>query len=494
MKLRGFLSLLGVVALVAVIYSPSSLGVSTGGDGGTGPADTSPSGTSVFLAHLKQTGYHVIIANDTTATLNSLRGQSFAYLLIGADKALSSQQVSNLTSGYQAGRISLLISEGNTTNSALLGRLGASVSGASIIDPASAFKDQRVFTLAPDFSLFAPSAPVPVGVIDIASPIRFAGPSGGLNALRNVGLTSPASFDTANPTTGPRTVIATGMQGNAHLLLISDSAPFTNDVINYTGGAVNEKAFVDEMVAWVAPTKSTTLVFDAAHYAGAQTPKFQVGIPIGPLVAYALEQQLAGMNTYYSSFPSQVSGFLHGYGVNVSDSLAGAVVGVIILLSVYGAVTRWFAPEKKGKDDQPLPNVERAIVAESRARLDFLQMSRTRSFYAATMGQLYEVLDAIVANEFGKDLTSLREPELAARIGAEGAHRAVLLIARLTALHNYASGKKRFLFPPVLRWRALTRRMTSESEWLLNQLGITIAGGEPTKQKVEYVIREQRAG
>jgi hypothetical protein len=484
MKTRAFLSLLGVIALVAVIYSPSSLGVSAGGDGGTGPSDTSASGTSMFVASLRQEGYHVIIANDTSATLNSLRGQSFAYLLIGADTVLSSQQVTNITSGYQAGKVSLLIAEGNKTNLALIEKLGATVSGAAILDPTSTFKDQRVFTVTPSLS------PEATGVIDIASPIRFIKvPS--LNPLRSVAETSAYSVDAANTTLGPRTVIATGAQGSAHLLLISDSAGFTNGFFNYTSGQVDEKSFVDTMVTWVAPSKATTVVFDASHYAAPASPRLQMGVPIGPLVALVLEQQLSSLNSYYSSFPSQVSGFLQGFGINVSDSFAVAIFAVILLLSVYAAVTRWFAPEKKGKDDQPVPSVERTIVAESRARLDFLQSSRTKSFYAATMGQLYEVLGSIIAEEFGKDVSSVTEAQLSARIGPEGARRAMDLLVRLSTLYAYAIGKKRFLFPPVLRWRALASRMTRESEWLLNQLGITMAGEEPSKQKVEYVMRER---
>ena len=45
-------------------------------------------------------------------------------------------------------------------------------------------------------------------------------------------------------------------------------------------------------------------------------------------------------------------------------------------------------------------------------------------------------------------------------------------------LHDYAAGKRRLLLPPVLRWRALTGRMTRDAEAFLNRLGMTIAGEE----------------
>jgi hypothetical protein len=58
MKLLQFVEIMGMVALVAVIYSPSTIGLSAspGGDGGTGHTDTSSSGTSMFLSYLHQAG------------------------------------------------------------------------------------------------------------------------------------------------------------------------------------------------------------------------------------------------------------------------------------------------------------------------------------------------------------------------------------------------------------------------------------------------------
>jgi hypothetical protein len=244
------------------------------------------------------------------------------------------------------------------------------------------------------------------------------------------------------------------------------------------------------MLSWVAPAKNATILFDNAHYSAPASPKFQAGLPIGPLVVFAMEQNLAGLNSYYSSFPSTVSSYLGGMGIHVSDGLARALVGVLLLLTTYGAVTRWFAHEKKGRDDATPPNVERTIVAESRARLDFLQTSRSKGGYVATLAQLYEVLDSVAAREFGKGIDALEESELAAKVGAEEANRARRLFLTLSKLHAYAAGEKRFLLPPVLRWRALTTRLTRDAEAFLNRLGMTIAGEEAgEKEKVEVLMR-----
>ena len=137
-------------------------------------------------------------------------------------------------------------------------------------------------------------------------------------------------------------------------------------------------------------------------------------------------------------------------------------------------MTRWFAPEKKGKDDQPQPRVERTIVAESQPRVDFLQTSRSKGGYVAALAQLYELLDSMVLTEFGSGISGVTEGALVARMGAEQAAKAKGLFLTLSKFHDYASGEKRFLFPPVLRWRALTARATRDAEDFLNTMGVTI--------------------
>jgi|GEM_PF-4085215 len=492
MKLRQFVEILGVVALVAVIYSPSTIGLSASpaGDGGTGPTDTSSSGTSMFLSYLQQSGYHVKVANTTQEADASLGGQQkLVYVLIGADTNLTNSEVQRFKSGYDAGRFSALVAEGNTTNEGLLATFGAQTTGHPIVDPTSTFQDKRVFAV--DLSLRAPGAfsqTNATGVIDIASPLLLSS-----SPLSPVATTSPTSNDMSNATLGPRTVVAAGASpSGSRVVVLTDSAPFTNFLFNYTQGAVDEKAFVAAMLGYVDPGKSTPVLLDASHYSGAKAPKFQAGLPVGPLVAYIIEQQLSGLNSYYASYPSQVSGFLGGYGIHVSPGLAGALVGLVILLSVYGAVTRWFAPEKKGKDDQPQPSVERTIVAESRARMDFLQTSRSKGGYVATLAQLYDVLDSIVVGEFGAGIATVEERVLAGKVGADEAMKAKRLFLSLAKFHDYASGERRFLFPPVLRWRALTAKTTRDAEAFLNRLGITIAGEDQgSGQRVERLMRER---
>jgi len=477
-----------VVALVAVIYSPSTIGFSAspGGDGGTAPTDTSASGTSMFRTYLHQAGYNVTVANETSQVETRLLAhQRLVYLLVGPDTALNNVEVGAFKAGYDSGLFSALIAEGNTTNTDLLATFGAAVTGAVIVDPTTTFQDRQVFMV--DLTLGTTSA---LGVDDVASPLRLT-PS---SPLRATAVTSPYSYDTKNGTIGPRTVVAAGaLSSGSRAVLIGDSAPFTNFLFNHTqSGGVDEKAYVAAMLTYVDPGKVTPILIDASEYVSPKPPAFQAGLPVGPLVVYGMEQSLSGVNSFYAGFPSQVSGFLGGLGIHVSDGLASALVALIILISVYGSVTRWFAPEKKGRDDLPQPSVERTIVAESRARADFLQTSHSKGGYVATLAQLYEVLDSIVFSEFGTGIFSVGEGALAAKIGADEARRAKKLFLSLSSFHDYALGERRFLFPPVLRWRALTARMTRDAEAFLNRLGITIAGEEEQSgQRMEQLMREK---
>lgn len=486
MKLRRFVSILGVVALLAVIYSPStiSFSASPAGDGGTAPADTSASGTSLFLAYLRQSGYQVTVANSSqevaTAfqTASSGRG-NLVYVLIGADTALTAQETQSLDFQlFNTGRVSALIAEGNTTNDALLTTLGAKATGHPIVDPTSPFQDKEVFPV--HLSL---GSSTPTGVIDIASPLLLTGST----FLNPVATSSQSSYDTANSTVGSRTVVAAGTSSaGSRVVVLTDSAPFTNYLFNGTQG-VDEKPFVAAMLQYVDPGKAAPILLDAAHYNPAR-PTFQAGLPIGPIVAYALEQDFSSLNSYYASFPSDVSGFLGGFGVPVSPGVADALVALLILLSVYAALTRWFANDKKGRDDRPVPSVERTVVAESAARASFLQTSRSKEGYLAALSQLYEVLDPIVYAEFGTGLSSVSETALAAKLGGDEARRARRLFLTLSKFHDYAGGS-RFLFPPVVRWRSLASRTTGEAEAFLNGLGLTIAGEEEAGRLVSERAR-----
>ena len=479
--MRTFLSLLGVVALVAVLYSPATIGGSIPiSMGSTSATDTLQQGTSQFLAALQSSGYHVILANDTLSAISSVHGEKAAYFLIGADTPLSSAETQAIDSSYNNGSLSLLIAEGNRTNEEMIsGLFNANVTGNAIFDPTSSFADNRVFTVTLDIGQNAS------GVIDIASPIVLHS-----SGLTPVATTSILSYDTANSTLGSRTVVAAGTNGaGSWALLITDSAPFTNFLMNYTSAGVNEQNFVLSMVNWVTQSnKNTVIILDNSHYTTPSTPPIHFGVPVSPIIVSILESSLASSNQYYTSLPSQMQSLLQSHNIPVTLPLAILIAAVVILISIYGALTRWFATEKKQNDILPIPKVEQTIAAESRARTDFLQTARKKSFYVATLTQLYEVLDTIVTRELGAPIASVSQDKLVSVLGEKGAKDAIRLFARLSQIYAYSTGKKRFLFPPVLRWKALLSNITHDSEKFLNRLNITIMGNEE-KNQIEYAFR-----
>ncbi len=484
MKFRSFIVVLAFVALIAIIYSPSTIGVVPSGSlGTTSPTDASENGASLFLAFLQKSGYHVVLVNNTQGEQNLLSSGRAVLLLLGADTPLSQTEIQAIGTRYGSGHLSLLIAEGNRTNGAFLTNLyGASVSGAPIYDSTSTFKDQRVFTVTLNLGTTSSA-----GIIDIASPITL-GPG---SVLRSVAETSSASFDTLNRRLGPRTVIAAGENGaGSRTVLITDSAPFTNYLFAYNQSA-NEQTFVGNMVDWVTRSnRSVTILYDNYHYKSA-TPKFSIGLPVGPLVAYVLEQSLSSLNNYYGTLPGQLQGFLQHFGISVPDALARLAIALLLLFTLYGAVTRWFASEKKGRDDQPLPNTEKSIVAESKSRIDFLATSRNKSFYVATLARLYEVFDDIVLKQLGTGVSSVGEEQLKVRLGEQAGEEAFKLFKDLSKIYEYANGRRRLLLPPVLRWKSRVSLLTTRAEDVLNHLGMTMTGSEEAKEDVEYVLRSR---
>src|SRR3989441_12471022 len=163
---------MGFVALIAVIYSPSTIGVEAGsGIGTTSPSETSQGGASQFLSFLKQSGHHVVLLNDTQTEQRLLLNGKSVFMLLGADLQLTQGELQSIRARYQGGQLSILLAEGNTTNAAFLGTVfGVTVTGAAVVDKSSPFKDQRGFPVTlnlgatPETSVNDITAPIQNGV------------------------------------------------------------------------------------------------------------------------------------------------------------------------------------------------------------------------------------------------------------------------------------------------------------------------------------------
>jgi hypothetical protein len=482
MSLRKFIGLLWLVALVAILYSPSALRLPLNG-GGTIPASPDALQTmSPFITYL-HSSHRVVIANTTQSLLNQLNNTGkIAFLLIGPDEGmnLTKEEARVISNRYLNGTLSLLIAEGNSTNNSFLNSLfHVEVKGDAIRDPNSPFQgDGRVFT-----------APARIGsedftvAFDVASPIILENST----SMRAIARTSSNSSDVSfipsleNDTMGPRIVAAVDESNGSRAILVSDSAPFStayNASFSPTLG-VDEKGFVKSAVQWVTNSdENTTIVLDNTHY---NAPVVRVGgsssisLPIGRLFTLGLEFWLSSSNGFYSGF------------LQAAKPFAIALV-LFTTWSVYGMLTSRYANERRGKDDEPLPGIERTVLAESREKMDFLKTSRTKGFYVATLQQLYEILNDILLREFGSNMSSVQLQQLVQRLGEKQAKDATRVFSRLSKIAEYAEGKRRFLLPPVFRWKQTTGKLTGQAEKILNTLGLTMTGmGE--KKQVEYKLR-----
>jgi hypothetical protein len=486
MSFKRFLGLLWIVVLLSVLYAPAIKFP-------IGSIPTIPSSfTSMapFVTHI-QSRYHVLIANNTEMLLKDLNQTgNKAYFLIGPDHdhTLTKPETTMIEKQYRNGTLSLLIAEGNSTNNPFLhSLLHATVKGDVILDrqkhPSYSLTqngDPRVFNVTGVLGSQKLN-----GVIDVASPIILENST----RLWTVASSSMNSTDespyyysgVSNKTQAPRIVIAAGESNESRTILISDSAPFSTIYNNRNLQeklGINETAFALALTDWVVHSDpKTTIILDNAHYNPVPSldARIFISFPIGQIFALILATFLQFSNATYNAFLAISRPFLLGLALFTTWGL-------------YGSLTKRYATEKRGKDDQPLPIIEKMIVAESRERTDYLATSRNKGFYVASLQQMYEVLDSLLVTEFGTEISKLTSEQLNTRFGPEQALEVSELFRRLTRIAQYASGQKRFLFPPIFRWKRTTKNLTEQTEKMLNQLGLTMTG-KAEKKQLAYKLR-----
>ncbi len=481
MSVRKFIGLLWIVAMLAILYSPSALQLPVqGGNTVTGEGSALQT-MSPFIGYLRS-NYRVVIVNSTESLLAQMNNTGrMTYLLIGPDRGhgLSSEEARVISNRYLNGSLSLLIAEGNSTNNAFLSYLfHIKVPGDVIRDLTSPFLDDRVFT-----------SPVELGqdnvtaVFDIASPIILQNPSGMIPFARSSPNSTEISNDPllhANETRGQRTVAVSGVMNSSRAIIVSDSAPFSTAYsVRLPRFGVDEQAFVKSMMEWLTISdKNTTIVLDNVHYRSLaiNVPgSSNISLPIGRLFAAALSYWISSTDSIYS-------------GLTKSTGVFAILIVILTTWSIYGVLVSKYSSENRGKDDRPLPRIERNILAESREKVNFRTTTRTSGFYASTLQQLNVVLGQVLTREFGLDTSSITIDPLASRLGEQGARRAIRIFARLSDIAEFAEGKRRFLFPPIIRWKRTTEVLTGEVEEILNALGLTIFVATDKKQ-VNFMLR-----
>ncbi|MDG6907566.1 MAG: hypothetical protein JRN20_17470 [Nitrososphaerota archaeon] len=430
---------------------------------------------------LKHQGYNVKIANTTQQELSFASTSGVVFFLISPDSPISSSTAQTLFSRYQRGELSLVLAEANSTNEApLLSAFGANVTGAAINDTTSSFSDQRIFDITMNLGS------VISGEIDIGSPIILK------NSILTPVAESPASsIDSRNSTLGQRTVIAaTSSASSSRAILVSSPSPFTNCGLGQCTN-LNDTSLVLSMTNWAsAGNTSRPIVIDGSLYTPT-IPPVGLGIPVGWIMLQVLKGTLSSFGgANLSQLSSSSSGFsLFGFTIpKIFVTLIQLAIALLLLYIIRGRIRAWFATEKPVKDDQPLPVIEKDIVSESKEKVDFLTMSRSKSFYVATLAQLYEVIDDVARLELGAGTKDLSMETLNARLGPEKATRAYKNLQELSKYYDYANSKGRFLLPPGLSWKRKVNSMTTWAEQFLNDLGMTMAGKVSEKQ-LEYALK-----
>jgi hypothetical protein len=94
-------------------------------------------------------------------------------------------------------------------------------------------------------------------------------------------------------------------------------------------------------------------------------------------------------------------------------------------------------------------------------------------------------MDSVMVREFGSTTSLVSYQDLVQRLGDKGARQATGVLSRLFKFAQYAQGKRRFLLPPVLRWKRTSERLCGDAERILNLLGLTMTGAG-NKRPLEY--------
>lgn len=430
---------------------------------------------------LRDNGYNVEIANTTQQTNSFIRTNGAVFFLIDPDEAISASTANTLFSDYQSGTLSLVLGESNSTNEApLLSQLGATVTGSTINDTTSTYADHRIFDISMNLGT------VTGGQIDIGSPIVL-----NRNLLTPVAQSSPLSIDSRNFTLGSRTVIvASSPVTNARAILVSSLSPFTNCGLGQCKN-INDTGLLLAIANWASAGNVTRpIVMDGSLYVS-KVPPIGFGVPVGWIMLHVLSGVLSTLGgTGLSQLSSSGSGFsLFGHFIPKAFlTVIDLVIAVFLLLFIRNRIKAWFAKEKPVKDDQPIPSIEREVVSESKERIDFRTMSRDKSFYVATLAQLYEAIDDVTKLELGSGIKELSLAKLSERLGADKAALAYKNLQELSRYFDYANNKRRIFLPPGLSWKRKVRSMTSWAEGFLNDLGLTMTG-KAGGQQMEYALK-----
>jgi hypothetical protein len=481
MKFRRFFEILVLVAVVAAIYAPPiqlALNSQIHATSTVSPLNTGWGGTSLFAADLREMGYRVVYANSTSDDLQAISGRVL-YVLMGPDFPLTEQEETLIGTRMQDGELTLLMAQGNQSNNHLLTTLfGIAITGEPITDPNSPFQDKRIInaTVVLDGAHLVQ--------LNVASPIVPRERSSQGFVVEPIGYTGRQSYDAGNPRPGFR-IIAIAISRNNTLsgVLISDSGVFINAALNSTKTTDAQLLAAKTIEQLTQGDRGTTVLIDDAHYdkIGTQIP-FSIP-PVGMLVAVFAISYLESFNQTYDAF------------------LASApfplllVIGLSALAGTYWGLGRWMGRQPTGVDTAEIPVVESDRLVDSVSKAEITRLKKSGRFYLDTLMRLYYVLDELVKREFGVPLEEIGEEtakrRIADRIDSENYELLFRISRDLGKIREKAEGRRRFLFPPVLRWSQKFSQMITDTDKVLKAMGTYLVESEGRVKGIEYRLRKR---
>ena len=202
--------------------------------------------------------------------------------------------------------------------------------------------------------------------------------------------------------------------------------------------------------------------------------------PIGLLLSLLLTMSLRLIDTMYLTLLESLPVVIR------------VIALILVALFAYSILRRLGGPY--GFDERVYRHIETNVIYEvelpTRRIYDIKKLSK-RDIIELLAG-LYTILCRIGLREFNIDFSKIEEKEIQERVNRvfKGkSDRVFETIRKLKKIYEYHSGKRRFLWPPIIFWRRTLSKLILDSEMILETMGATIIG-KPGVKGVEYRLRK----
>jgi len=472
---KAFTALLILAAFVASIYAPIKiLPIKFSARTSTSPFNTGWNGTSEFYNTLISEGYDVYTLNSMDDLDHLIAtNDTVLYLVIAPDIPFSFTDVDKLLSILnRASHVSFLIADENVTSNALLSRLfHSSISGLILRDPKSPYGLEHPIV---ECEL---NGTVYTLVLNVASYILLHSSREQTKVL--------CKYD-------DKPIVAYFELEKYHGIVVSDSSIFINQFFEeeylnksipkrYT--PIDNSRFALALVRLLTHNSTNyKIIIDCAHYKTIDLNSL-IGLPIPPIgliLSLFLVAIIRFLDALYLTFLEYLTVIMRILAL------------FIVTFFVYSILKR--AGGRVGFDEGIYRHRETKVIYEvelpGRRVYDIKYLSKKDAI--ELLASLYTILCRVALRELKIDLSRIDEPPVQERfrlIFKDKSDKALKTILTLRKVYEYHSGKRRFIWPPILFWKRTLSKLILNSEMILEVMGATIVG-KPGVKGVEYRLRK----